>query len=121
MRHATEFGIGFCARLNVVDGNPVHGMKAMRLFRKHGLRGDTRACDGKRIVNAEYERRGVIFSMFLPSMVPSCPKCAVLRDQALIDLAVPRGVGSPVTAEDVETTVQRQSRHLARALTPGVR
>lgn len=96
VRHATEFGIGFCAQLNVVDGRPVYGKSAMRLFRKHGLRGDTRACDGKRIVNAEYDRKEVIFSMFLPSSVPSCPKCAVLRDEALINLAVPRGVVASV-------------------------
>ena len=78
--HATEFGLGFCARVN---GEARGGPKATARFKAAGLRGDTRACDGSPAVYNHDRGDWCHLSITLHDKVPTCPRCAVLRDEAL--------------------------------------
>jgi len=79
--HVTEFGLGVCA--GVPSG----------LMRESGLRPDTRACgdigqpfDGSgglaRYIGVD-QCGDTILTIRTPLAVPTCPRCAVLRDEAL--------------------------------------
>lgn len=51
-----------------------------RVLRAHGLRPDTRACDQGEV---EMPGHDAILTSLTPSRVPTCPRCAVMRDEAL--------------------------------------
>lgn len=71
--HVTEWGLG---RL-------VLGRSSPKTMREWKLRPDTRACDGVKVKSRSYEDRTVILSATAERRVPTCPRCAVLRDEAL--------------------------------------
>jgi hypothetical protein len=81
LTHVTEFGLGLCARID------------MRSLRERGLRPDTRACgdigqpfDGSggsaRYIGVD-QCGDTILTLHTQNRVPTCPRCAVLRDMAL--------------------------------------
>lgn len=90
-RHVTEWGLGLCwAWATGVTIPPVTtesgAYRATRdreaWFARHGLRPDTVACTGsQRVEGAWFEH--VIASITAVSTVPTCQRCAVLRDAAL--------------------------------------
>ena len=73
LTHVTEWGLG---RL-------VLGRSSPKTMREWKLRPDTRACDGVRVKPRSYGDRTVILSATAERRVPTCPRCAVLRDEAL--------------------------------------
>lgn len=91
VKHLTEWGLGLCfAKVTgqvvpVIEGGDFGALDASRRhdwFLSHGLRADTVACDGRQ------RTEGAWFEQVYPSAsalatVPTCPRCAVLRDAAL--------------------------------------
>lgn len=79
--HVTEFGLGLCA-----------GLLSGRLL-ESGLRPDARACgdigqpfdgSGGSVRYIGIDQCGdTILTIRAPHTVPTCPRCAVLRDEAL--------------------------------------
>jgi hypothetical protein len=67
MTHVTEWGLG---RL-------VLGRSSPKTMREWKLRADTRACDGVKVKPRHY------LSVSVLQRLPTCPRCAVLRDEAL--------------------------------------
>lgn len=79
LTHVTEIGLGLCAGL--IARELWHAnVDARKALRAHGLRPDTRACDGRRVVTPEAD---AVLSIVTPTTIPTCPRCAVLRDEAL--------------------------------------
>jgi len=77
--HVTEFGLGLCA--GVVPTAGWYGnIMAREALRARGLRADTRACDGAEV---ELPGHDAMLTANTPFRVPTCPRCAVLRDEAL--------------------------------------
>ena len=64
--HVTEYGLAACAGL----GFGREGTSGMRVC--------TIACDESDIAGKEY-----IAASGVPVVIPTCPRCAVLRDEAL--------------------------------------
>jgi hypothetical protein len=77
--HVTEFGLGLCAGVTNRPGLPFGRM----VLEAQGLRPDRIACNGARWEDPEPEGQQVIPSVQCRSRVPTCPRCAVLRDAAL--------------------------------------
>ena len=73
--HVTEFGLGLCAGVAPIAGWYRNG----GALKRAGLRPDTRACDGAEKVLG-YDAMPTIHAL---TQVPTCPRCAVLRDEAL--------------------------------------
>ena len=71
--HVTEWGLG---RLVLGKSSP----KTMKAW---GLKADTRACDGVKVKTRNYKERTLILSVMAERRVPTCPRCAVMRDEAL--------------------------------------
>ena len=71
--HVTEWGLG----------RIVLGRSSPKTMREWKLRPDTRACDGVRVKPRSYGDRTVILSATAERRIPTCPRCAVLRDEAL--------------------------------------
>ena len=70
--HVTEWGLGVCTGLQI----PIH--------KSTGLRMDTVACMGMELCNTDLSYPSdVLFSEDAAVQVPTCPRCAVLRDEAL--------------------------------------
>lgn len=77
--HVTEFGLGLCAGVTTRPGLP-WGRLQLELS---GLRPDRIACNGALWEDPEPEEQEVIPTILCQSRVPTCPRCAVLRDAAL--------------------------------------
>lgn len=71
--HVTEWGLG----------RIVLGKSSPKTMREWKLRPDTRACDGVKVKSRNYGDRTVILSVSTERRVPTCPRCAVMRDEAL--------------------------------------
>jgi len=71
--HVTEFGLGLCAGIVPTDGRYAN-------MRARGLRADTRACDESEV---KVPGRDALLTVVTPTTIPTCPRCAVLRDEAL--------------------------------------
>jgi hypothetical protein len=84
MTHVTEWGLGLCA--GIVDFHepaPPEGRTSTLL--DVGLRPDTLACTGEKFTDADVDEGRIqrILSAFANKKIPTCPRCAVLRDEAL--------------------------------------
>lgn len=77
--HVTEFGLGLCAGIVPTVGWHAN-VPARAVLRERGLRPDTRACDGAEV---EVPGNDAMLTVSTPRAVPTCPRCAVLRDEAL--------------------------------------
>jgi hypothetical protein len=80
--HMTEYGVAVCLDASRRDSIRDRG-EAL------GLRPDRAACNGMLI--SVYDR---VLSMFTATRLPTCLRCAVLRDEALETQRVPAGVGT---------------------------
>jgi len=72
MTHVTEWGLG---RL-------VLGRSSPKTMREWELRADVRACDGVKLKD-RFRSATTILSGLVLRRLPTCPRCAVLRDEAL--------------------------------------
>ncbi len=79
--HVTETGLAICANRLFPRGASRSRAAVRSRMRRLGLRVDTVACDGT--PSGGRYARDVIMSAFTASKVPTCPRCAVLRDAAL--------------------------------------
>lgn len=87
--HVTEWGLADCAgRLRPI-GRSLTRAAMMARMKRLGLRRDTVACDGTAVAGRFRAKAGewvggdVILSANTTSTIPTCPRCAVLRDEAL--------------------------------------
>ena len=90
MTHVTEFGLADCAGVLLTPDRSRLLKNVARRMGRLGLRRDTVACDGSSASGRlrselvkERAQRDVIMTMRTRSTVPTCPRCAVLRDEAL--------------------------------------
>lgn len=81
--HVTEWGLGLCAR--IADYSAASSVDRRALLIARGLRPDTIACTGVKFTDDDIDSGRIdrVLSAFARSRLPSCPKCAVLRDAAL--------------------------------------
>jgi len=80
LTHLTEWGLGVCA------GIPLY-KKDLAMA---GLRPDTHACSGRRESSEGIDwLEETLLSGKAKVVVPTCPRCAVLRDEALATGVVP--------------------------------
>lgn len=77
--HVTEYGLGLCAGI-VPTAGWYGNVEARTALMARGLRADTRACDGAEV---EVQGHDAMLTVSTPVRVPTCPRCAVLRDEAL--------------------------------------
>lgn len=75
MTHISEWGLGVCAGIGVGVVGTIEEMRA------HGLRSDTVACSGEGAPTVGYENLAIM--ELAVERLPTCPRCAVLRDAAL--------------------------------------
>ena len=69
--HVTEYGLGLCA-----------GLSDSEAMLDAGLHPSTVACTGIGMA-PQWATGQVIFGGHAPNTVPTCPRCAVMRDEAL--------------------------------------
>lgn len=87
--HVTEWGLADCAGVLRPPGVSLRRGNIKRRMKRLGLRVDTVACDGSSAVGRLHSppfkltTRDVILTTNTKSTVPTCPRCAVLRDEAL--------------------------------------
>jgi hypothetical protein len=86
--HVTEYGLAGCARKLHPPGRSKSSKAVRARMQRIGIRRDTVACDGSpaggRYRAALIDVKGdVILSAYAMQVMPTCPRCAVLRDAAL--------------------------------------
>lgn len=88
--HVTEFGLAHCAGVLWPPGRSTTRGAMLARMKRLGLRRDTVACDGTYAGGRYRAKAGndwvggdVIMSASTPDTIPTCPRCAVLRDEAL--------------------------------------
>jgi hypothetical protein len=82
LTHVTEWGLAICA--GVLDLRWTVG-EAARLGAL-GIREDTVACDESEVTDGRFINGGegdVVLTIRTRTVIPTCPRCAVLRDEAL--------------------------------------
>lgn len=88
--HVTEWGLADCAgRLRPHGRSTTRGAMKARMKRL-GLRADVVACDGSYAGGRGRAKAGndwvggdVVLTTHTAKTIPTCPRCAVLRDEAL--------------------------------------
>ena len=88
--HVTEWGLADCAGVLRPPGVSLRRANIKRRMSRRGLRADTVACDGsdaggrfRSTLVVENSVRDVILTSFTKGTIPTCPRCAVMRDDAL--------------------------------------
>lgn len=91
MKHVTEWGLGLCAGV-AGEGKPTALVDRRALLEARGLRPDTIACTGAKFTDDDIDSGRIerILSAYVRSSLPTCPRCAVLRDAALEGRLPPR-------------------------------
>ena len=87
LTHLTEWGVGTMLGARLVAAKDAIGVQ--REFEALGLRPDKAACDGHPVSIS-----GRVPSGQPDHHIPTCPRCAVLRDEVLETGRVPAGVGT---------------------------
>ncbi len=82
LTHITEWGLATCAKM--LDMRWPVG-EAARLGAL-GIREDTVACDESKVIDGRWIQGGegdVVLTILARTVIPTCARCAVLRDEAL--------------------------------------